>query len=199
MNLEELKKVKTKSLAYLLPLVALRTDKITNFQNNEIFPQCNFVNVYRHCESLLELKEHIFVLYKFDANFIFGMFLDKMKRNSNFHSVIKIDEASVFIVYKLPDHRVYVLSLFDNGEFSKFKHEEKQTILNFWNTTAEAEFGPAGVLYKREWKRKRVEESIGMKLPDNAELASIPNVEKETYYNKYKLVNSTENIEEINN
>jgi hypothetical protein len=199
MNLEELKKKKTKSLCYLLPLIGTKTDKITEFHNNEVFPRCNFINVYRHCESLPELKEHIFVLYKYDANFIFSMFLDKMKKNSNFHSLIKTDEVSILIVYKVPNHRKYILPLFDNGEFSKFKHEEKQTILNFWNVTVADKFGPVGVLYKQEWKKKKVEELIGMDLPHDAELTSIPNVEEETYYNKYKLINSIQDIEEINN
>ena len=199
MNLEELRKIKTKSLAYLLPLIATKTDKITDFQNNEIFPQCNFVNVFRYCESLPDLKEHIFLLYKFDSRFTFSMFLDKLKKNPNFQSIVKIDEISIIVIFKLPFHRLYTLSLFDKGEFSKFKHEEKQSILNFWNAAITEEFGPVGVLYKQDWKKKQIENLIGMELPHDAELASIPNVETETYFNKYKSVDSVQNIEETNN
>ena len=86
------------------------------------------------------------------------------------------------------------MTLFDKGGYSKFRAEDKKQVLDFYSVTSSDKFGPAGVLYKKEWRRLEIENKIDMKLPEDAELSSIPDLEQETYYLKYKNTNEPEDI-----
>ena len=98
-----------------------------------------------------------------------------------------------FVLYFL-DCLCKTLKHFDNGEYSKFKLEDKKRILDFYSVTSNDKFGPAGVLYKKEWRRLEIEKKIDMKLPEDAELSSIADIEQETYFNKYKTQDESEDI-----
>jgi hypothetical protein len=194
MSLEELKKIKNKTVAYLLPLIANKNGKFADFKDDEHFPKCNFINAFRYCEEFPDLDTHIFVIYKYSPNPQFEELLNRFKRYSSFHSVIDNDKYTVIIVFEIPYNSKKALTLFDKGGYSKFKAEDKKQILDFYSVTSSDKFGPAGVLYKKEWRRLEIESKIDMKLPEDAELSSIPDLEQETYYLKYKNTNEPEDI-----
>lgn len=194
MSLEEVKKIKNKSIAYLLPLVANKNSKLADFKDDEHFPKCNFINVFRYCEEFPELDTHLFVLYKYSPNPIFDDFLNKFKKSANFHSIVDNDKYIVMVIFEVPADSLKTLKHFDNGEYSKFRLEDKKKILDFYSVTSNDKFGPAGVLYKKEWRRLEIEKKIDMKLPEDAELSSIADIEQETYFNKYKTQDESEDI-----
>lgn len=194
MTLDEIKKIKTKTVAYLLPLVTPRNAKITDFKEDGFFPKCNFINAFRYCEEFPELTKHVFVLYKYSPIAGFEAYMNKMKNNSCFHSYVDFDKVSVMLIYEIPFECLNTLALFDKGSYSKFRAEDKKKILDFYSATSSDNFGPSGVLYKKEWRRLEIEKQIDMKLPQDAELSSIPNVEEETYYINYKVNNEQEVI-----
>jgi len=194
MSLEELKKIKNKTVAYLLPLIANKNGKFADFKDDEHFPKCNFINAFRYCEEFPDLDTHIFVIYKYSPNPQFEELLNRFKRYSSFHSIIDNDKYTVIIVFEIPYSSKKALTLFDKGGYSKFKAEDKKQILDFYSVTSSDKFGPAGVLYKKEWRRLEIESKIDMKLPEDAELSSIPDLEQETYYLKYKNTNEPEDI-----
>jgi hypothetical protein len=194
MSLEELKKIKNKTVAYLLPLIANKNGKFADFKDDEHFPKCNFINAFRYCEEFPDLDTHIFVIYKYSPNPQFEELLNRFRRYSSFHSIIDNDKYTVIIVFEIPYSSKKALTLFDKGGYSKFKAEDKKQILDFYSVTSSDKFGPAGVLYKKEWRRLEIESKIDMKLPEDAELSSIPDLEQETYYLKYKNTNEPEDI-----
>jgi len=85
MTLDEIKKIKTKTVAYLLPLVTPRNGKITDFKEDEFFPKCNFINAFRYCEEFPELTQHVFVLYKYSPIAGFEAYITKIKKNTFLH------------------------------------------------------------------------------------------------------------------
>jgi hypothetical protein len=190
MMLDEIKNIKNKTMAYLLPLIANKTGKASDFKDSEHFPKCNFINVFRYCEEYPNLNNHIFVIYKYNPSPQFKEFIDKFKKYPTFHSIIDNDKYSIIIVFEIPFDSLGTLNHFDNGAFSKFKLEDKKRILNFYSVTSNDKFAPAGVLYKKEWRRLEIEELIAAKLPPDAELSSIPYLEEETYYLKYKTIDN---------
>jgi hypothetical protein len=98
------------------------------------------------------------------------------------------------VIFEFPTDSLKTLKHFDNGEYSKFKLEDKKKILDFYSVTSNDKFGPAGVLYKKEWRRLEIEKKIDMRLPEDAELSSIADIEQETYFNKYKTQDESEDI-----
>jgi hypothetical protein len=194
MTLDEIKQIKNKTLAYLLPLITTKAGKISDFKEDEFFPKCNFINAFRYCEEFPELTQHVFVVYKYSPIAGFEAFITRMKKNPNFHSFVDFDKVSVMLIYEIPFECLNALTLFDKGSYSKFRAEDKKKILDFYSATSSDIFGPSGVLYKKDWRRLEIEKQIGMSLPQDAELSSIPLLEEETYYNKYKVNNEQEVI-----
>jgi hypothetical protein len=194
MTLDEIKQIKNKTLAYLLPLITTKVGKISDFKEDEFFPKCNFINAFRYCEEFPELTQHVFVVYKYSPIAGFEAFITRMKKNPNFHSFVDFDKVSVMLIYEIPFECLNALTLFDKGSYSKFRAEDKKKILDFYSATSSDIFGPSGVLYKKDWRRLEIEKQIGMSLPQDAELSSIPLLEEETYYNKYKVNNEQEVI-----
>jgi len=194
MSLEEVKKIKNKTMGYLLPLVANKNSKFADFRDDEHFPKCNFINVFRYCEEYPDLNTHLFLLYKYSPNPLFSDFINRLKKNSNFHSIVDNDKYTILVIFEIPASSLKSLNHFDKGEYSKFKAEDKKKILDFYSVTSDAKFDPAGVLYKKEWRRLELEKMIDMKLPEDAELSSIADVEQETYYIKYKIQDESESI-----
>lgn len=192
MSLEELKKIKNKTVAYLLPLIGNKNSKFADFKDDEHFLKCNFINAFRYCEEFPDLDSHVFVIYKYSPHPQFEELLSKFKKYATFHSVIDNDKFSIIVVFKIPEISKKTLELFDKGAYSKFRAEDKKQILNFYSVTSSDKFGPAGVLYKKEWKRLEIESKIDMKLPEEAELSSVPYLDQETYFIKYKSTNETE-------
>jgi hypothetical protein len=183
MSLEELKKIKNKTVAYLLPLIANKNGKLADFKDDEHFPKCNFINAFRHCEEFPDLDTHIFVIYKYSPNPQFEELLNRFRKYSSFHSVIDNDKYTVIVVFEIPYGSKKALTLFDKGAYSKFRAEDKKQVLDFYSVTSSDKFGPA-----------EIESKIDMKLPEDAELSSIPDLEQETYYLKYKNTNEPEDI-----
>jgi|688.fasta_scaffold547963_2 hypothetical protein len=194
MSLDELKKLKNKTVGYLLPIVVNKNSKFSDFKDDELFPRCNFINAFRYCEEYPELNKHVFLIYKYSPSPQFQDFIDRFKKYLNYHSIIDNDKYTVIIVFEFPTDSLKTLEHFDNGAYSKYRIEDKKKILNFYSVTVNDKFGPVGVLYKKEWRRLEIEREIDLKLPESAELSSIPNIEQETYYIKYKNTSEPEDI-----
>lgn len=192
MSVEKLKSLANKTFPYLFPLVVNKKDKITDFKNDELFPHSNFINTFRYCEKYPEYNSHIFLIYKFSPKPQFELFLNKLKNNSNFMFQDDLDKYTIMLVYKVPKEFEHILNLFDLGKYSKFDNKAKLRILDFFSAKEDDKFNPAGVIYQKSWRKKDIEESIGMQLPPNAELSSIPDLNKETYFNKYIIQNEQE-------
>ena len=112
----------------------------------------------------------------------------KRKLLNIFFIQIRNEKFSIIIVFEIPFESLNTLKYFDNGLYSKYKLDDKKKILNFYSVTSSDKFVPAGVLYKKDWRKLEIEDTIGMSLPMEAELSSIPDINEETYFLKYKYV-----------
>jgi hypothetical protein len=185
MSLEDIRKINTKSFPYLFPMVVNKSDKLNDYKDNDVFPRNNFVNVFRYCEFLKHYDKHLFIIYAYSPTNTFELFINKLKKNKNFVEYIELDKYSIMLVYKIPTEYHDCLNNFDNGKFSKFKNSTKIKILDFFSVSSNDKFGPVGVLFKKDWRKEEIENLIGMKLSEDAELSSIPDRETETYFNNY--------------
>jgi hypothetical protein len=198
---------KNKTIGYLLPFLH-QDGKLTCdnfFSRSDInFPYNLFVNVFSKCEEFSELEEHIFLLYKFSPSPIFQNFENRFTYLPEFVNAYDPDKYHRMFVFKLKEEYIDSLNKFREGQYSKFKESHKKIIMKFHRLGEEFIRNPdvnknniSGTLYKQEWKKRQIEEdflnspsvhkSNWVRLPYDAEFASIPNEEHETYYNKYKI------------
>jgi hypothetical protein len=72
------------------------------------------------------------------------------------------------------EYRAFML-----GKYSKFTRDYKLDILDFHHADIEDEMGQ--IIFKSDKRRKLLEKRLNADLPEESELLSIINVEKETY------------------
>ena len=73
------------------------------------------------------------------------------------------------------------VDLFIQGKYSKFSQELKDLLCKNQTVKPEMNSQIYKVLYKTEDKRLEIEELVGQKLDDDAELASSPNIDEEIW------------------
>jgi hypothetical protein len=96
----------------------------------------------------------------------------------------ELEDTEAFAEFNFPEQYINEYKLFKEGKYSKFTSQAKSLIISY---SAEAyKFPPliediTGVLYKHRIRRERMEKSLGMKLPQDSELASRIIYENETF------------------
>lgn len=102
-----------------------------------------------------------------------------------------VDEKgnNVVYIFKVPDELIDVVNLFIEGKYSKLPDKDRLIayILNFYNITYECDV--VGVLTKSSSYRQKMEDMLDMYIPEEYELSSIPDLDKETYCNHTLVTN----------
>lgn len=152
-----------KSAYFILPLLELNVNR-----------DKNFINTY------LLSKNH-----DFDFNTLYLELynpIDKLERNSNYIGKFDTTDNNVMYIFKIPDFYLSEYELFLSGQYSKFSDKAKMIACKsvagkdgITNTNI------YGILYKTDERRKYIENLVGEKLHADAELCSIPNLEREIY------------------
>ena len=91
-------------------------------------------------------------------------------------------------IFDVPDEYQEDFLSYIKGMYSKLSEELKVKILDFHSMKKNHEI--YGILYKSDKRRDKVEERLGLKLPENAELYHIIDEERETYKDKYRVFKS---------
>jgi hypothetical protein len=90
----------------------------------------------------------------------------------------------ILFIFRFPDRYKEEYKLFKEGKYSKFSKEAKGLIISY---SAEAYVYPPlvedlmGVLWKQKSRKKKLEDSLGMSISDDSELASKVQFDTETF------------------
>ena len=171
-----------KSKTYILPL-------LFEFVNIQFVKQ--LVNTFLSYEdNILYLMYDTSKFSEKESKQFFAMEYE-YKNNKFFASEQIVNDYFIFGFY-LPEKTETTVALFVQGKYSEFPLESKYIILNFLNTYFPM-FGSIikeinGVLFKEEYLRLKIEESLGTKIDPSIELSSKPDLEKENI--SYILTNN---------
>lgn len=196
-----------KSSAYLLPLLNQNGKIFFNeFIDDNKYPQRNFVNIFYKCEEYPELRNRLFVLYKKDIdNPVYQNFESRLRYFEEFEFEYEPDNVHKMYVFNIDEKYNIIFKLFEQGSYSKFPDYYKDIILKFFKLNPELFIKNSdvnknkivGVLFKQRWLKDKIESELlnseltpkinWVSLPKDSELSSSPNIDEETYLNKYKL------------
>jgi hypothetical protein len=175
---------KTKSFVFLPPM--LNIDPI-------LLQTHLLLNAYLYDENVEDGKEDglIFLHYEYqDLEGSFGRLENNMKLVSEFKGIYDPDRYTTMFYFDVPYNRMKEYKLFLQSKYSQVSDEYKQRILKFHNFGTKSEV--YGVLYKTKERRKVLEETLDVYISEDAEVASLLNIEKETYTKQHLITNPLE-------
>lgn len=179
----------TKTSKYLLPLLY---QKNVFESRTSMLWETNFINCYTGTREEGYMK-HLYAIYRFSGDTRYTTFEGKLMKHSYFSRKIDLDKYHVMYVFEIPQNELYEYYCFISGNYSKFSEEYKHKILKFSINPAVTPVSTVpshplyGVLYKTEKRRLQVEEYVNCKLPEDAELDSIPSELDETYFGDIEI------------
>ena len=83
-------------------------------------------------------------------------------------------------VFNVPEDYQSIYDQYKKGKYSEFPEDYKIQIFKFHNITS-AEHKVAKVLFKHPDLREELEDRIGVEIPENMEVSSIPDMNLEKY------------------
>jgi ssDNA-binding Zn-finger/Zn-ribbon topoisomerase 1 len=162
--------MKTKSFTYILPLMAHFID----------LRKRNLVNTFIGCSDYPELDNHIFLLYKFHGTKEYILYEEELENNTLFEKKFDPDKEHVMFAFKVPEDYQDVYNQFKAGKYSELPEDYKIQIFKYHNILS-ADHKVAKVLFKHPDLREELEERIGVEIPENMEVSSIPDMNLEIY------------------
>lgn len=180
---------RNRTTTYLLPIVARHPSlqKAAGFykvKNNLINAYCSF---YEDATPT-----HLYLLYRYTSDKGFYELDEYLTADSSTEEVIKLDSMHYIYKIKVPKSYVKVVKLFMAGKYSEFPERYKQDILIFHSLSADSQIGH--VLYKTEYYRKKLEDTLGCIIPEGTELSDVPNLVQEAPY-KIKIEGICERLQ----
>lgn len=168
-----------RSRTYLLPLIAPVIgieERFYNLIENTFMFDSN--KEYENCFFIVQdfsFKNPEFTAYEY-----------RMTNNDLF--VTNIDKGDkVIYIYKFPKEYHHEYHEFSNSRYSTFLGDAKKQIIKFWTiikgkNTSGASFilEVKQILYKEKFLKNKIEEQLRVTLPDEAELGSYVDLDKET-------------------
>jgi hypothetical protein len=156
----------TKTSTFLLPLLNKnkRTLKFDSY----------FVNAFLDNKS-----EHLCLLYRFTGTQLYKDFEENMITDKLCVKHIEYDPYHVIFLFRIPEEFKQDVINFQEGKYSKFSKTLRQRIWKFYGQQEGA--AVLQIVKQSPELKKKLEKSLGVKLPKGAELASIPELKKEIY------------------
>lgn len=128
-----------------------------------------------------ELENKVFInLKNYDS---------KVLRILEFNQFYQLEDKTYMYVFNLPSRFKEDYQKFCEGKYSHLSDDAKHLICKLSGVKPVMESVVYKVLYKTGDQKQRIEELIGEKLPLEAEVYSVPNLERE-YYSQYYIKNS---------
>ena len=183
----------TKTSKYLMPLLY---QKNVFESRTSMLWETNFINCYTGTREEGYMK-HLYVVYRFSGDTHYTTFESKLLKHPYFTRRIDVDKYHVMYVFTISQLELYEYHCFISGKYSRFSEEYKHKIIKFCINPAVTPMSTIpdtplwGVLYKTEKRRKQVEDYVDCKLPEDAELESIPYEHEETYFGDIEIHEET--------
>lgn len=173
-----------KSLWFFLPLLG-----------EKYYEMYNIKGVFlKHFEKEEEDDCFYLVLYNSDYK-NFKIYLNKLLNLSIYKTHKILPNKDILVEFYVPKSILEDYEKFKNSKYSKISNEYKNKIINFFDIKANNIFDDWRhlhyVLYKNKQLKKSMERHLLVKIPDENELSSVLNMEKETYkpelYEKHSI------------
>lgn len=168
------------SKTYLLPLLSELVDFDKKYHDN-------IVNTYI-TDDLGKYKDCLFILHKFSfKNPEYTRYENQLIKNECFVDLIDVGN-DVLYIFKFPEEYMFEYNKFIAGKYSEYKNDAKELILNFFGEIYKGNINAVNflikvkqILFKDKKLKNKLELELGVKIPDNAELRSIINLDEETF------------------
>lgn len=165
---------------FLLPI--LRINKLE-------MRKAGLINCYLE-DHLMEYHHQNSILLLFEYDKKYNEIYDELRSHKYFIEEYDTDgTGDVMFVFKPEEKFNGIISFFKEGMYSKFPNWYKNDYFNKYtnNHTLTEEFK---IFQKHEDKRKEISDRIGMDLPEDKEVRSVPNPKHEIYmYNEnFRLI-----------
>ena len=159
---------KSKASLFLLPILGTRHD--------DFFYHTLFCNAYIGVE---DEPNCLALLYRFSGSADFLQFEQYLRKLSSFKRMADPSPYFTLFVFDIPTEYLEDYQNFCLGKYSELSATLKDKIFKFHQADANSVLGQ--ILYKSTKRRLRMQESLGIEIPLNAELLSLPNLEQEIY------------------
>tara|TARA_R100001594_G_C4044207_1_gene263800 strand:+ start:316 stop:1053 length:738 start_codon:yes stop_codon:yes gene_type:complete len=156
---------RTKSSLFLLPMFGGTRNL---FMWNQLFMNC-----------FLYEDDCIQLLYRLSKDPLFVKFEKTLSKFKSFITKEKFDDNFILFTFKVPDRQKRNYNRFMRGEYSKFSKLYKMTLLEFHSFDVDDLIGQ--VIFQSDSRRKALEEKLGCELPEDSELLSIVEKDKEIF------------------
>ena len=142
-----------------------------------------FINAFIGIKNKIENK--IILLYRKSNDILFKKFKNALKQFRSFRSMEDVDDNYILFIFDIPTHHIKNFKLFKEGKYSKLNRTYKLKILDYHGLNVDNAIGQ--ILFKTSKRKRHLEKKIGMYLPDDAELYSIPEKHEEHFNINYYL------------
>ena len=170
---------RTKSSTFLLPM--LGGHRALYFWNNFL------LNCFIKTE---EDEDCIALLYRWSSDPLYLKFEKALTKFRSFKRRYDPSPNCVMFVFDVPKKHIRNYKKFITGQYSKLSRTYKFALLEFHDKDLQDAIGQ--ILFKAEKRKYTLEKKLGEELPEDSELLSIIDVNKETYnsetYNFKKLI-----------
>jgi hypothetical protein len=183
-----LKREKTKTSLFLLPILTYETGETAN---QVLWDIGLFKNAYLKIDTHDYVSPEHTISLHFDwksGKHTFDRYEDILISNFKEFECIKTyapDSTSEMMVFNIPDKYNLIYDCFLQGKYSYLPDTYKQHILKFTSQPKDGKIHR--ILYKSKLLKEEMEKSLGCKIPDNAELYDPPYLEQETFTNELKV------------
>lgn len=165
-----------KTSQFIVPLLGLEKDSL--LWDSQF---CNaFIGHYKEGYG-----EAIYLLYRFESGEDFNMLDELITSYTYYDKSISPDSYHILFKLEIPSRCKQDIEYILEGKYSFISQEAKLCILNFFKGSKESPMGQ--ILYKGSKRKAMLEEAIGEKLEDDAELLSMFNYDDEVYLSKYQI------------
>lgn len=183
-----LKREKTKTSLFLLPILTYETGETAN---QVLWDIGLFKNAYCFTDTYEYKSPEYTISLHYDwksGKQTFDRYEDSLKTNFKGFECIHAfapDKVSEMLVYQIPDKYKQIYDMFLQGKYSYFPEMYKQHILKFTSQPKDGKIHR--ILYKSALLKAELENSLGCKIPDNCELYDPPYPEQETFTDLLKV------------
>lgn len=175
--------IMNKSYAFFLPMLG-----------EFIYEFINLRGVFIWNEEFPEYDSHIFLLFRNSQNKEYQENLKRLKSFSNYVTSYSPDKFHTLLVFLPPIEFTPDYKLLKNSKYSRISDFYKRHVFKFHNiTNGNDKKSIQAILYRQESYRDVLMEKLDVYIPEDQELASILNPEKETYLNEMKIITNVIN------
>jgi hypothetical protein len=121
----------------------------------------------------------LFVMFRWSDNDVHRMYEQKLLESQYTRDHYDIDVHNYMVFIKFPVDILIDVDLLLKGKFSKISKKSKISILKYWGLGQGSDL--YGTLYQTEDRRKKLENYLGVRLPADAELASVIETSSEVF------------------